>query len=51
MYLALVAGPGTVGAVWPDLTLPMLVLVGAAYLALLWATRLPRTTRQPARLV
>ncbi len=53
MYLALVAGPGLVGAIWPELNLPMIVLVGAAYLALLWATRLPRTARgrEPARLV
>jgi UDP-GlcNAc:undecaprenyl-phosphate GlcNAc-1-phosphate transferase len=53
MYLALVAGPGTVGAIWPELTLPMLALVGAAYLALLWTTRLPRAARgrEPARLV
>ncbi len=53
MYLALVAGPGLVGAIWPELNLPMIVLAGAAYLALLWATRLPRTARgrEPARLV
>lgn len=53
MYLVLVAGPGTVGAIWPQLALPMLVLVGAAYLALLWTTRLPRAarSREPARLI
>jgi UDP-GlcNAc:undecaprenyl-phosphate/decaprenyl-phosphate GlcNAc-1-phosphate transferase len=54
MYLALVAGPGAVGALWPELTLPMVVLVGTAYLALLWTTRLPRTARsrrEPARQV
>ncbi len=53
MYLALVATPGSIGAIWPTLTLPMLVLVGAAYLALLWATRTPRAarSREPARLV
>ena len=53
MYLVLVAGPGTVGAVWPELNLLMIVLAGAAYLALLWATRLPREarSREPARLV
>ena len=49
IYLLLVVGPGTVGALWPELTLPMVVLDGAAYLALLWATRLPRTAREPAR--
>jgi hypothetical protein len=53
MYLALAAGPGAVGAIWPQLTLPMVVLVGAAYLALLWTTRAPRTarSREPARQV
>ncbi len=53
MYLMLVATPGLIGAIWPELTLPMLVLVGTAYLALLWATRLPRAARnrEPARQV
>ena len=53
MYLMLVAAPGLIGAIWPQLTLPMLVLVATAYLALLWATRLPRTARnrEPARQV
>jgi UDP-GlcNAc:undecaprenyl-phosphate/decaprenyl-phosphate GlcNAc-1-phosphate transferase len=53
MYLLLVATPGLIGAIWPDLTLPMLVLVGTAYLALLWTTRLPRPARnrEPARQV
>jgi UDP-GlcNAc:undecaprenyl-phosphate GlcNAc-1-phosphate transferase len=53
MYLTLVAGPGLVAAISPDLTLPMIVLASAAYLALLWATRLPRTarSRESARLV
>ncbi len=52
MYLMLVAGPGSVGTIWPELTLPMLVLISAAYVALLWVTRLPRTvrSREPARL-
>jgi UDP-GlcNAc:undecaprenyl-phosphate/decaprenyl-phosphate GlcNAc-1-phosphate transferase len=53
IYLTLVAGPGLVGALWPQLTLRMIVLASATYLALLWATRLPRTARgrEPARLV
>jgi UDP-GlcNAc:undecaprenyl-phosphate GlcNAc-1-phosphate transferase len=42
IYLALVAGPGVVGAMWPKATLAMLTLGGTAYLGLLWVTRLPR---------
>ena len=42
IYLALVVGPGLIGAIWPDATLAMLMLGGTSYLGLLWVTRLPR---------
>ena len=45
MYLLLVAGPGSVGALWPDATLAMLVLSVASYLGLLRVTRVPSTAR------
>lgn len=43
IYVALVASPGLVGAIWPKATLAMLMLAGTAYVGLLWVTRLPRT--------
>jgi UDP-GlcNAc:undecaprenyl-phosphate/decaprenyl-phosphate GlcNAc-1-phosphate transferase len=43
IYVALVASPGLVGAIWPKTTLAMLTLAGTAYVGLLWVTRLPRT--------
>jgi UDP-GlcNAc:undecaprenyl-phosphate GlcNAc-1-phosphate transferase len=45
IYLALVAIPGVVGALWPNLTQPMLALLSSAYLGLLWVTRARRVAR------
>jgi UDP-GlcNAc:undecaprenyl-phosphate/decaprenyl-phosphate GlcNAc-1-phosphate transferase len=45
IYLALVAGPGLVAALFPNTTLPMLVLNATAYTGLLWVTRAPRMAR------
>ena len=39
IYVGLVAGPGSIGAVWPETTLSMLALSAGSYLALLWVTR------------
>ncbi|HSA83167.1 MAG TPA: MraY family glycosyltransferase [Geminicoccaceae bacterium] len=44
IYVALVASPGLVGAIWPKATVAMLMLAGTAYVGLLWVTRLPRTS-------
>jgi len=45
IYVALVALPGTVGALWPDATVAMLALGGTSYLGLLWVTRAPARAR------
>jgi UDP-GlcNAc:undecaprenyl-phosphate GlcNAc-1-phosphate transferase len=45
IYVALVAAPGTVGALWPDATVSMLALGATSYLGLLWATRAPAKAR------
>jgi UDP-GlcNAc:undecaprenyl-phosphate GlcNAc-1-phosphate transferase len=45
IYVALVALPGMVGAVWPDASLSMLALSATSYLGLLWATRVPAAAR------
>lgn len=45
IYVGLVVVPGTVGAVWPEITVSMLALGASAYLGLLWATRAPATAR------
>ena len=39
LYLGLATIPGLVAALDPTLTLPMLVLVAAAYSSVIWATR------------
>jgi UDP-GlcNAc:undecaprenyl-phosphate GlcNAc-1-phosphate transferase len=45
IYLALVAAPGTVAALWPDSTPSMLVVIVACYCGLLWVTRAPARAR------
>ena len=45
LYLVMVVVPGSIGAVWPQLSVAMIAVLSAAYVGLLWITR----SRQVAR--